>query len=41
MTVKTGDVSELDAITKVLQTYMNAAKNGKGGAAGKAGKPTA
>ena len=28
MTVKVGDVSEVDAITKVLQVYMNAAKNG-------------
>lgn len=28
MTVKTGDISEIDAITKVLQIYMNGAKNG-------------
>jgi len=30
MTVKVGDVSDVDAITKVLQIYMNSAKNGKG-----------
>jgi hypothetical protein len=30
MTVKVNEVSELDAITKVLQIYMNAAKTGTG-----------
>jgi hypothetical protein len=30
MTMTVGDVSELDAITKVLQIYMNAAKTGTG-----------
>lgn len=30
MTVKVGDVSELDEITKVLQIYLNGAKSGKG-----------
>jgi len=30
MTVKVGDVSDLDAISKVLQIYMNAAKSGTG-----------
>lgn len=28
MTVKTGDITEIDAITQVLQTYMNGAKHG-------------
>lgn len=30
MTVKVGDISDIDAISKVLETYMTAAKSGKG-----------
>lgn len=30
MTVSVGSIAEIDAITKVLNIYMNAAKNGRG-----------